>query len=56
MAGKAPDNSSTYAPDAHDRALMRQGQQDLTKFPVPVMVHARNPHERLYIAAFDSKA
>lgn len=50
---KNPDNSSTYAPDNHDRALMREAQRDLAQFHVPVMVHARNSHERLYIAAFD---
>ena len=54
MADKNPDSSTTYAPDAHDRALIRQAQQELAQFRVPVMVSARNPHERLYIAALNA--
>ncbi len=48
-----PDGVSTYTPDAHDRQLIRQAQQELSGFSVPVLVSRKNPHERLYLAAFD---
>jgi len=54
MADRNPDNSTTYAPDAHDRALMRQAQQELAQFQVPVMVHAGHLHERLDIAVLNA--
>lgn len=48
-----PDGVDTYQPDAHDRALIRQAQQDLSTFSVPLLVRSSHPDERLYIAAFD---
>lgn len=50
---KNPDGVSTYALDAHDRQLIQQAQRELSQFTAPVMVSRSNPHERLYIAAFD---
>lgn len=54
MADKRnPDGVRTYLPDAHDRQLIQRTQQALAQFPAPVLVSRNNPHERLYIAAFD---
>jgi len=43
----------TYPADAHDLESYRQAEADLAKLRVPVLRHADNPHERLYIAALD---
>ena len=51
--GKHPDGVSTYAADAHDMATYGVAQQAMAKMPVPIFQHAGNPHERIFIAAFD---
>ena len=51
--GKHPDGVSTYAADAHDIATYGVAQQAMAKMPVPIFQHAGNPHERIFIAAFD---
>ena len=48
-----PDGVSTYPADQHDLDSYRQASQALSKLQVPVLVHASNPHERLFVAAFD---
>ena len=51
--GKHPDGVYTYAADAHDMATYGVAQQAMAKMPVPIFQHASNPHERIFIAAFD---
>jgi len=51
--GKHPDGVSTYPADAHDMATYGVAQQAMLKMPVPIFQHAANPHERIFIAAFD---
>lgn len=51
--GKHPDGVSTYAADAHDMATYGVAQQAMAKMPVPVFLHTGNPHERIFVAAFD---
>ena len=51
--GRHPDGVSAYAADAHDMATYSVAQQSMAKMPVPVFQHAGNPHERIFIAAFD---
>lgn len=48
-----PDNSSTYKMDEHDRKLYTHAETQLAQFKAPVLVSTNNPHEKLYIAAFD---
>lgn len=48
-----PDGVSTYAADAHDLASFDQASEALSRLSTPVLVHSSNPHERLFIAAFD---
>ncbi|WP_084500020.1 phospholipase effector Tle1 domain-containing protein [Luteimonas mephitis] len=43
----------TYPADANDLESYRQAEADLAKLRVPVLLHAGNPHERLYLAALD---
>ena len=50
---KGPDGVSTYAADAHDLASFDQASEALSRLSTPVLVHGSNPHERLFIAAFD---
>ncbi len=51
--GKHPDGVNTYAADAHDMATYGIAQQAMAKMPVPIFQHADNPHERIFVAAFD---
>jgi hypothetical protein len=51
--GKHPDGVSTYPADAHDMATYGIAQEAMAKMPVPIFQHAGNPHERIFIAAFD---
>jgi hypothetical protein len=51
--GKHADGVSIYAADAHDMATYGVAQQAMAKVPVPIFQHAGNPHERIFIAAFD---
>ena len=50
---KGPDGVSTYPADAHDLASYDQASQALSRLSTPVLLHSSNPHERLFIAAFD---
>ncbi len=51
--GKHPDGISTYAADEHDMATYGVAQQAMAKTPAPIFQHVGNPHERLFMAAFD---
>ncbi|WP_158549182.1 T6SS phospholipase effector Tle1-like catalytic domain-containing protein [Lysobacter silvisoli] len=50
---KGPDGVSTYPADAHDLASYEQASQALSQLSTPVLVRSSNPHERLFVAAFD---
>ncbi|NUO77488.1 MAG: hypothetical protein HOQ32_15925 [Lysobacter sp.] len=41
------------AANAHDLNSYRAAQQQLSQLQAPVLVHANNPHERLYVAVHD---
>jgi hypothetical protein len=51
--GRHPDGVNTYAADAHDKATYGVAQKAMAQMPVPIFHHAGNPHERIFIAAFD---
>src|SRR3546814_13724060 len=48
-----PDGVDTYAGDRHDLDSYSQGARMLSQLQSPILVHANNPHERLYVAALD---
>src|SRR3546814_10131989 len=48
-----PDGVDTYAGDRHDLNSYSQGARMLSQLQSPILVHANNPHERLYVAALD---
>lgn len=48
-----PDGVSTYEADQHDLDSYRHASRALSALQVPVLVHAVNPHEKLFVAAFD---
>ena len=50
---KGPDGVSTYPADAHDLASYEQAGEALSRLSTPMLVNSANPHERLFIAAFD---
>lgn len=50
---KQPDGVDTYPADRHDLDGYRQAEIDLERMRIPVLLHARSTHERLYIAALD---
>jgi hypothetical protein len=47
------DGVSFYAPSARDMQLYNAASTELSRFKAPTLLHANNPHERLYIASFD---
>ncbi|HEX8956734.1 MAG TPA: DUF2235 domain-containing protein, partial [Burkholderiaceae bacterium] len=47
------DGVSTYPADAQRLQTYADAEQKLAQFQAPVFIHADNPHERLYVAAFD---
>lgn len=48
-----PDGVDTYPGDRHDLDSYPQGTLMLSRQQSPILVHADNPHERLYVAALD---
>jgi len=48
-----PDGVTTYPADQHDLDSYRHAIRSLSELKVPVLIHASNPHERLFVAAFD---
>lgn len=51
--GVSRDGVSTYPASASDLQMFADGSIALSRFKAPILLHARNPHERLYVAAFD---
>lgn len=47
------DGVSHYPADAHDMQTFQDAKRDLSRLRTPLLIQASNPHERLYIAAFD---
>jgi hypothetical protein len=50
---KRPGGVDTYPADQHDLDTYRQAETNLDSMRIPVLLHADNPHERLYLAALD---
>jgi hypothetical protein len=50
---KQPDGASSYPADAHDLQGYRDAAQALSRMQVPILFHAADPRERLFVAAFD---
>jgi len=53
QSGLLNDGVTTYRATAADLGTYAQAQQALRELKVPVLYHANNPHERLFVAAFD---
>jgi len=47
------DGVSTYPASTSDMQLYPSASAQLSRFKAPVLLHSDNPHERLYVAAFD---
>lgn len=50
---KKPDGVDTYPETAEQAATYERAEAELAQLWIPVLLHADNPHERLYIAAQD---
>jgi hypothetical protein len=54
LAGELPrDGVSTYPASDSDMQLYQDASVALSRFQAPVFLHSGDPHERLYVAAFD---
>jgi len=51
--GVLKDGVSHYPANAHDLQSYKDAQNALAQHRVPVLLHADNPHERLFVASFD---
>lgn len=51
--GKQPDGVETYPADQHDLDSYRQAETQLAELRIPALLHAGNPHKRLFIAGLD---
>ena len=47
------DDVSSYPADQQKMRTYANAREKLSQFQAPVLVHAGNPHERLYVACFD---
>jgi hypothetical protein len=50
---KNPDGVNTYPADAHDLQSYRDASAQLSQLTTPILMQQSNPHDRLFIAAFD---
>ncbi|MGH8050116.1 MAG: phospholipase effector Tle1 domain-containing protein, partial [Arenimonas sp.] len=48
-----PDGVTTYPANAHDLQSYVDASQQLSELSTPVLLRSSNPHERIFIAAFD---
>src|SRR3546814_12432273 len=48
-----PDGVDVDPADRHDQDSYPKAEQALTRQRVPILIHADNPHERLFIEALD---
>jgi hypothetical protein len=48
-----PDDGAFYPADPQKLLSYATASQDLSRFQAPILLHADNPHERLYVACFD---
>jgi len=53
MSQRDSDDGVSYGPAASHLTVYVDDRQELLPFLEPVLLHASNPHERLYIATFD---
>ena len=51
--GLLEDGVSYYPADARQMQTYADASDALARFQAPVLIHADNPHERLFVAAFD---
>lgn len=51
--GLLEDGVSYYPADARQMQTYADASEALSRFQAPVLIHADNPHERLFVAAFD---
>jgi hypothetical protein len=51
--GMRRDDVSSYPATEQQIQTYRDAMQALDEFQVPVLIHADNPHERLFVASFD---
>jgi len=51
--GVLKDGVSHYPANAHDLQSYQEARDALTQHRVPVLLHANNEHERLFVASFD---
>jgi hypothetical protein len=49
----SPDGVETYPGDSHDLDSYPQAEKTLSRQRTPILLHANDPHERLYFAALD---
>lgn len=51
--GRLTDGVATYPADAHDMQTFDNARNALSQMPAPTLYRSNNPHERLFVAAFD---
>ena len=51
--GKKPDGVTTYPANEHDLQSYVDASRQLSQLSAPVLLGSSNPHERIFIAAFD---
>jgi hypothetical protein len=51
--GRLQDGVATYPADAHDMQTFVDARDALSQLPAPTLYRSNNPHERLFVAAFD---
>jgi len=51
--GLLRDGVSHYPADEHDLRSYKDAERRLSEFKTPVLIHANNPHEKLFVACFD---
>ena len=50
---KKPDGVTTYTANEHDLRSYTEASRQLSQLSAPVLLSSSNPHERIFIAAFD---
>lgn len=51
--GKRPDGVETYPADRHDLDSYREASAELARLQSPLLLDSKDPHARLFVAAFD---
>ena len=50
---KKPDGVTTYPANEHDLQSYSDASRQLSQLSAPLLIRSSNPHERIFIAAFD---